>query len=106
MPCRDKKKLEDKRIWTRMGRELVALRELLADIATDPDYQDIMDRKTWDKLLRAQGHIDTVRCEAENRMNRVFPDCTMAHTFYPLDKQEIYAAIEDFRDTVRKEAVQ
>ena len=95
-------KKQDKRIWTRMGRELSALRELMIDIETDPDYQAVMNKVTWGKLLRAQGWIDRLRSESESRMARVLPGCDM-HVFYHFDKTAIYTAIDEFRDRVREE---
>lgn len=96
-------KTQDKQIWVRMSLDLVALRELIGDILTDPDYQAVMDKITWGKLMQAQGRVDRLRSEAENRMARFLPGEEM-HVFYPVDKTAIYAAVAEFRDMIKEEA--
>lgn len=103
----DKKKMQDKRIWERMGRELTALRELISDILADTEYQDVMDNATWLKLLRAQNHVDIIRSKAESRAERLHSRWILDnHVFYPVDRTTIWAAIAAFRDSMRKEAPQ
>ena len=96
-------KTQDKQIWVRMSLDLVALRELIGDILTDPDYQAVMDKITWGKLMQAQGRVDRIRSEAENRMARFLPGEEM-HVFYPVDKTAIYAAVAEFRAMIKEEA--
>lgn len=98
-------KTQDKQIWVRMGHDLVALRELIGDILTDPDYQAVMDKTTWGKLMQAQGRVDRLRSEAENRMARFLPG-EEKHVFYPVDKTAIYAAVAEFRTMIKEEADQ
>ena len=95
-------KTQDKQIWVRMSLDLVALRELIGDILTDPDYQAVMDKITWGKLMQAQGRVDRLRSEAENRMARFLPGEEM-HVFYPVDKTAIYVAVAEFRAMIKEE---
>lgn len=101
MPHMDKKKLEDRRIWERMGRELAALDELIVKIRCDPEYLAVMDSKTWDRLDKLCYHLDLIRGEAENRMARFVPDWATT-TFYPHDRKDIEAAITTFRNSVKE----
>lgn len=93
---------EDKRIWERMGRELAALHDLICHIRTDPEYQAIMDRKTWDRLKKLTYHLCLVREEAENRMARFIPGWS-ATTFFPRDRENLEAAITAFRNSMKEE---
>lgn len=97
-----KEKKEDKRIWERMGRELAALHDLILYIIVDPDYQGVMDRKTWDRLNKLEYYLNIVRGDAENRMARFIPDWT-TQTFYPVDRTNLNAAIKAFRDKMKED---
>lgn len=100
----DKKKMQDRRIWERMGQELTALRELIGDILADPEYQAVMDNATWFKLLRAQNHVDIVRSKAESRAEQFHSRWVRDnHVFYPVGRSAIWAAIAAFRDSMREE---
>ena len=92
----DKAKKQDLQIWTRMGRELAALHDLIVHIICDPDYNDVMDKRTWGRLNGLTYHLDTVRSRAEDRMARYVPDWS-TRTFYPRDRGDLEAAIQDFR---------
>lgn len=96
-----KKMQQDKRAWERMGRELAALRDMIGNISTDREYQAIMDRRTLDKLRKAQEWVDKVRSDAESRMALFIPDWD-TQTFYPHDRQDLNAAISEFRDRMKK----
>ena len=98
----DKKKKQDKRIWERMGRELAALHDLILAIQCDPEYQAVMDRKTWDRLDKLTYHLDVVRGPAENRMAKYVPDWS-TRTFYPVDRDAMNAAIAEFRQKMKAE---
>lgn len=100
-----KAKMQDRRTWERMGRELTALRDMMGHIITDPEYQAVMDRQTWNKLCIAQSRVDAVRSEAEGRMALYIPDWT-TDTFYPRNREKLEAAIEAFRNSMREEATQ
>lgn len=94
-------KKQDKRIWTRMGRELAALCELIDDIIVDLEYNAVMDRKTWDRLDKLVYHLNIVRGEADSRMARFIPDWT-GNEFYPQDRQDLEEAIDKFRDRMKE----
>lgn len=101
MPCKDKAKLSDMRIWGRMGKELAALDELIGRIYTDQEYWKVMDCKTWDRLNKIGHHLDVLRAEAEGRMARFVPNWT-TQTFYPHDRGALVAAVAAFRDSMKK----
>lgn len=94
-------KKQDKRIWARMGRELAALRDLIGRIGTDPEYLSVMTCKEWKKLGYAQARIDKLRSEAENRMAQFIPGWN-TDTFYPLDRQDLEEAVNEFRDRMKE----
>lgn len=89
-------KKQDGRIWQRMGQELAALHDLILAISCDSDYCAVMDKKTWDKLDSLADRLDIVRSYAEDRMSKHIPDWT-TRTFCPVDRTEIYDAINEFR---------
>lgn len=99
----DKTKMQDKRIWERMGRELAALRDLIGCIITEPEYQAVMDRQTWNKLCIAQERVDTVRGKAEDRMRAAIPGLHL-DTFYPRNRKVLELSIAGFRAEVGGEA--
>lgn len=94
-------KKRDERIWTRMGRELAALRDLMGHICTDPEYNAVLPCKVLGKMCTAQDHIDKLRSEAENRMAQFIPGWD-TDTFYPHDRRDLEAAIEEFRDRMKE----
>ena len=98
----DKNKMQDKCIWIRMGRELAALHDLIVDIQCEPDYLAVMDVKTWDKLSKLTWYLDQVRGLAEERMARNVPDWS-TRTFYPVDRKDIQAAINEFRQKMKED---
>jgi len=69
----DRKKMSDKALWKRMGRELRFLEQLTGDILCDPDYNDMVDNRTWNILLNVSQKISTLRSKCEDRMFRVAP---------------------------------
>lgn len=101
MPRTDKKKLEDKRIWERMGRELAALDELIVKIRCDPEYLAVMDSKTWDRLDKLCYHLDLIRGGAENRMVRFVPNWTTT-TFFLYDREDIESVVQVFRNSMKE----
>lgn len=101
MPHMDKKKLEDRRIWERMGRELAALDELIVKIRCDPEYLAVMDSKTWDWLDKLCYHLDLIRGYAESRMARFIPDRSTT-TFFPYDREDIESVVQVFRNSMKE----
>ena len=94
-----KKKMQDPLIWQRMGRELAALHDLMCDIYCDPDYQAVMDKKTWSGLTAAINRLDAVRSDAEDRMSRYVPEWS-PRIFYPHDREVTDAAGKAFREKI------
>ena len=94
-------KVKDKSVWVRLGQELTALDELLAEIKCDPGYQSVMDRKTWDRLDKLTYHLNVVRGDAESRMAKNVPDWS-ERTFYPVDREGIKVAVESFRQKMKE----
>lgn len=92
---------KDKRIWKRMGRELAALHDLIVEIQCDPEYQMVMDRKTWDKLHKLTYYLNIVRAGAENRMAKYVPDWWTVSTFFPIDNKGAEAAVKPFRQKAK-----
>ena len=88
-------------IWKRMGLELAALDTLIARIQCDPDYCDVMDKRTWRRFYRLTEHLNILRSEAENRMARFVPEWS-TDTFYPVDREKMNAAISNFRELLRQ----
>lgn len=99
----DKRKMQDKRIWQRMGLELAALRELIVEIQCDREYNAVMDVVTWDRLDKLTYHLDVVRSRAEDRMARYVPNWT-TRTFYPIDRKDTTAAGDAFRQRIKEAA--
>lgn len=89
-------KKQDEQIWKRMGKELAALDELIGRIQCDPDYCAVMDKKTWDKWFWMTHRLGIIRGNAEDRMAKNIQNWT-TRTFYPVDRTEIYDAINEFR---------
>ena len=104
MARRKLSKIQDKCIWECMGRELAALRTLIGEIQTDPDYQAAMDCKSWDRLGKMVYYLDNVRSWAENRMARAIPDWS-TQTFYPIDRKEINTAVLEFRKKMKGDLI-
>lgn len=63
----DKKKINDPRIWLRMAGELAALRALAGKILCEHDYNEVMDKKTWDRLFRVINEVDAIRSRTDTR---------------------------------------
>ena len=101
MPRRDMKKMQDKRIWERMGRELVALNNLICHISTDREYAAVMDCQTWDRFDKMLYHLIQIRGKAEDRMARYIPDWD-TQIFYPRDQEDLEAAIMVFRNSMKE----
>lgn len=97
-----KKKQQDKRIWQRMGRELTALHDLILEISSDPEYNAVMTIGRWRKLNYAQARIDELREDAADRMFMLIPDAKLMDTFYPIDRQNLEIAINEFRDKMKE----
>lgn len=95
-----KEKMKDPHVWMRMGRELAALSDLIAHIHSDPDYNAVMDMRTWDVLYKLTHHLNTIRGRAENRMARYVPDWS-PEIFYPVEREDLRTAIKTFRSQVQ-----
>lgn len=91
---------KEQQIFERMGR-LAALRDLMGHICTDPEYNAVLPRKALSKMCTAQGRVDALRSEAENRMAKYVPDWT-TDTFYPSDRQDLEKVINEFRDKMKE----
>lgn len=100
----DKKKMQDIRIWQRMGQELCALDDLLGRILCDPDYQAVMGKKTWNRLYKAIDVVNHIRSDAEERMARNVPNWS-TRVFYPVttdERESADAAVAAFRKEIKK----
>lgn len=99
----DKEKMQDPLIWRRMGLELAALHDLMTGILCDPEYNAVMDKKTWSGLAAAINRLDAVRSDAEDRMSRYVPEWS-PRIFYPRDRKATNAAGEAFRQKIAEAA--
>lgn len=88
----------NKQVWKKMGRELAVLDALIQQIQADPDYCDVMDVKTWDRLTKMHHQLDVIRGDAESRMARFVPDWS-TRTFYPDDWKGLYETADKIRKT-------
>ena len=95
----DKKKMQDPLIWQRMGWELAALHDLMCNIYCDPDYQAVMDKRSFNGLRTAIERLDDVRNNAEIRMARYAPEWS-PKTFFPRDRAVTDAAGRLFRQKI------
>ena len=64
----NRKKEQDKRVWKRMGFELAILDGWISAIQNDPDYNEVTDRKTWERWREITSRLDTIRTRCESRM--------------------------------------
>lgn len=78
----NRKKERDKRIWKRMGFEFALLEGWIRAILCDSDYNEVMDKKTWDRWYGISSRLNVLRSECENRMaSKVYDWST--EIFYP-----------------------
>lgn len=78
----NKKKEQDKRVWKRMGFELAILERWISAIQSDPDYNEVADRKTWERWLEIISRLDTIRARCESRMAEKINDWS-SEIFFP-----------------------
>nr|WP_325301981.1 hypothetical protein [uncultured Dysosmobacter sp.] len=96
----DKQKMKNPRIWQRMAGELAALDTLASKILCDQDYNEVMDKRTWDRLFRVIHEVSEIRSRAEDRAAKhgqmVF--------FYGSTLDKARKIIVDCRESLRVEA--
>lgn len=78
----NRKKEQDKRVWKRMGFELAILDGWISAIQSDPDYNEVVDRKTWERWCEITSRLDTIRTRCESRMATKVNDWS-SEIFYP-----------------------
>lgn len=64
----DRKKMKAPRVWLRMAGELAALETLTSKILCDREYNEVMDKRTWDRLFKVIHEINEVRSRADTRV--------------------------------------
>ena len=100
-----RKKENDKRIWKRMGYELALLEGWINAIVCDPDYNEVMDKKTWGRWYGIISRISTMRSECECRMASKINDWS-TDIFYPevYDCTVIDKMVQPLRQKVKGES--
>ena len=96
----DKQKMKDPRIWQRMAGELAALDTLAGKILCDHDYNEIMDKRTWDRLFKVIHEVNEIRSCAEDRAVKHVPFMS----FYGSALDKARKIIVDCREALRAEA--
>ena len=101
----DRKKMKDPRVWLRMAGELATLETLTSKILCDREYNEVMDKRTWDRLFKVIHEINEVRSRADTRA----ANCIILsgpQLFYgsALDKARELAV--NFRESLGQEAAE
>lgn len=96
----DKQKMKEPRIWRRMAGELAALDTLAGKILCDHDYNEVMDKRTWDQLFKVIHEIGEIRSRAEDRAAKHGPPVL----FYGRTLDKARKIIVDCREALRVEA--
>lgn len=93
------------RIFTRMGRELAALHDLLCDIICDREYQSVTTQLDFGKMNKMFATLDSVRSDCESRMFRMTQESS-SDIFYPHERDDLRSAISEFRNSMSKEEME
>lgn len=101
----DGKKMRNPHVWLRMAGELAALETLASQILCDREYNEVMDKKAWDRLFRVIHEINEIRSRADTRA----ANCIILsgpQLFYgsALDKARELAV--NFRESLKQEAAE
>lgn len=96
--------MRDIKIWKRMGAELIALDYLASKILCDKEFNQVMDKKTWDGLFKVIHYIESMRSKAEDRMFIKSPRADT--TIFYGDQNDIYPLVDEVRERIDREALQ
>lgn len=100
----DKKKIQDKRIWNRLGFELTVLCDLLVEMRVDMDYQGILPQNMFTPLDQAADKLRFMRAKAEDRMWNMTPFHAL-HVFYPYTgEKDVTGTIKAIRQMIKEAA--
>ncbi len=101
----DRKKMRDPRVWLRMAGELAALETLASQILCDREYNEVMDKRTWDRLFKVIHEINEVRSRADTRA----ANCIILsgpQLFYGNALEKARELAVNFRESLRQEAAE